>query len=61
MAAPMPHRNSTVRRYGDHMEQYADVVLSIEGQSWRMVMPDGAAKTGHSTNYPEPVSWAGRH
>ena len=43
------------------MEQYADVVLTIEGKCWRMVMPDGAAKTRHPTNCPEPVSGTGRH
>jgi len=32
------------------MERYADVVLTIEGEWWRMVMPDGAAKMRHPTN-----------
>jgi hypothetical protein len=29
------------------MDQYADVVLTIEERCWRMVTPDGPAKMRH--------------
>ena len=43
------------------MDHYANVVLTIEGQCWRMVMPPGAAKMRHPASCSEAVEWEGRH
>ena len=34
------------------MENYANVVLALEGKCWRMIVPDGIAKMPRSTVYP---------
>jgi hypothetical protein len=43
------------------VDHYANVVLTLEGKCWRIIMPDGAAKMRHPTHCPEPLCWHGRH
>ncbi len=34
------------------MDHYANVVLTVEGRCWRMIVPHGLAKMRHPTKLP---------
>jgi len=43
------------------LDHYANVVLTVEGKCWRMIVPDGPAKMRHPAYCPEQVRWTVRH
>ena len=42
------------------VDRYANVVLAIEGECWRMILPDGQAKMWHPVFDSSPFAgWVG--